>query len=755
MVSTSRAKSNNFPLTLSPHCAQDHAVKILQLLLAPKSSSTFRDDALDITRMLRHSGLNTTFVDSESDYTSNYRQFSGGLLATQLKGGVNALVVLNKSITTKNQTQDYVQGGLMDLLSRLHNAYLQKHDVKMEVHINTKELPVPATGQEFLAVLQSFLLPVYLSLSAINLFSPLLLAIIKEKSDKLKAGLQMMGCNMNAYNLSWYVVAIIESFIAVVLATIVIFAIGLFKTTSPTLFMLEFFLYFVSFIPIAHGYSTLFSQVKVAGLLSGSLVSVTIGLWAVLRLGIMSFFPETEALKYITYLYSPYAFCDFVYFLNVYENSSDPSSSLSWFTFFTSDKQIWLTVLYLIADTFLYILIAFYLDKVIPTEFGTNSDLLFFLKKSFWRTNKHIKHATTHSELRTHSDGDLQNLNESQDIELLQEDAEDAEEFSGIKITNLNKVYQKRRRLIFTSDVHVVKNLSINIPSGQIFALLGHNGAGKTTTFNVITGITAPSAGTVLIDGLDVENDMNAIRSMMGVCPQENLIFEKLTLYEHLRIFGTIKNITPKDALLHQIEVNLKLVDLWADKDRYAADLSGGQKRRLSFAQALIADPKVIVLDEPTTGLDPLSRRGIWEALQKLKKDRTILLITHSMEEADILGDTVAILKQGSLECCGTSLYLKNHYGIGYNLYVIKNEGCVEDNVTQVVNTHIENVQAKPSRGNEVNYLLPYATVSRFPSLLRDLDSRMQELCISNYGLTQTTLEEVFLKINEDIESEQ
>jgi ABC-type multidrug transport system ATPase subunit len=138
-----------------------------------------------------------------------------------------------------------------------------------------------------------------------------------------------------------------------------------------------------------------------------------------------------------------------------------------------------------------------------------------------------------------------------------------------------------------------------------------------------------------------------------------------------------------------------------------------------------------------TTGLDPLSRRNIWDLLQKAKHGRTILLTTHSMEEADILGDTIAILKKGKLEVCGTSLYLKNHYGIGYNLYIIKSGNCDEDKIVEFVKENVENVQVKAARGNELNCLLPYDAVSKFPRFLRELDRRKVEFGIVNYGLTQ------------------
>jgi ABC-type multidrug transport system ATPase subunit len=594
--------------------------------------------------------------------------------------------------------------------------------------------------------------------------------MVKEKKDKLKAGLQMMGCNMFAYSMSWYVLAIMEALLTLLITTALVYALGVFQTTSVTLFMMTFFLYIVSYIPLAQVYSLFFMEPKNAALLSGVSFSLILFSWVIMRFIVLNFFPNTT-LKLFCYLFSPFAFCDFMYFLSILENT--PGVSLGWTTL-NDLYPIWHCVLFLAVDGIIYLMLALYLDKIIPSEFGRASSPFFFLQKSFWKS--FIPKKRDSIPVRTDSiddrhggifelqNIDLENPTEASESQLRliddtandaseDEDDEEQSENAGITISHLGKIFTKRRKLIFSDKVQVLQDLSLRIRQSQIFTLLGHNGAGKTTTVNIITGLVAPSTGRVIIDGLDIEQDLDTVRQQLGVCPQENLIFDKLTVYEHIKIFGTIKDIYSREALNEQIEKNLKQVELWEDRNKEATILSGGQKRRLNFAQAIIGDPKVIILDEPTTGLDPLSRRNIWDMLQNTKKGRTILLTTHSMEEADILGDTIAILKKGKLEVCGTSLYLKNHYGIGYNLYIIKLADCDEEQITQFIKDHIQGVEVKPFRGNELNYLLPYHSVSQFPVFLRQLDARKHELRITNYGLTQTTLEEVFLKINEDLET--
>jgi ATP-binding cassette subfamily A (ABC1) protein 5 len=220
---------------------------------------------------------------------------------------------------------------------------------------------------------------------------------------------------------------------------------------------------------------------------------------------------------------------------------------------------------------------------------------------------------------------------------------------------------------------------------------------------------------------------------------------------EHLRIFGVIKNVQ-FSLLENEINHRLEQVDLLEEKTKKASDLSGGMKRRMCIAIALIGDPKVIILDEPTTGLDPLSRRKIWELLQGTKRNKTIILTTHSMEEADILGDGgIAILKKGKLEVVGNSLFLKNHYGAGYNLQLTIRENCDQDAVKNFIGQYIEDCEFKSHTSSQMVFMLPYQSVSKFPAFLKALETSLEDLCIENYGLTQTTLEQVFLKINEDL----
>lgn len=214
----------------------------------------------------------------------------------------------------------------------------------------------------------------------------------------------------------------------------------------------------------------------------------------------------------------------------------------------------------------------------------------------------------------------------------------------GIRIQNLRKVFKAETGGTKTA----VDDLTLNMYEGQITALLGHNGAGKTTTMSIITGLYPPTAGTATVNGCDIVTDIEGVRSSLGLCPQFDVLFDTLTVAEHIFFFCRLKGLS-KAAARHEVAAYVKEIDLENKTNAQARTLSGGQKRALSCVIALCGGSKVVVLDEPTSGMDPYKRRHTWDLLLRHKAGRTILLTTHFMEEADLLGDRIAIMSAGKL----------------------------------------------------------------------------------------------------------
>ena len=243
--------------------------------------------------------------------------------------------------------------------------------------------------------------------------------------------------------------------------------------------------------------------------------------------------------------------------------------------------------------------------------------------------------------------------------------------------------------------------------------------------------------------------EMDRIREKIGICPQHNTLYEDLTVEEHIELFATFRGFEG-EQLQDEINKLIRDVNLEEKRDEYSKNLSGGQKRRLSVAMAFAGGSEVIILDEPTSGMDTSARRYIWEMLKNYKNDRVILLTTHFMDEADYLGDRIAIMAKGDLVTCGSSVFLKNKYGVGYNIvFVKKNIQVASEGIIKTVHRFIDNAKVLSDVSSELSMQLPLDRVKEFSSLFREIDGKKDSLGIETYGISITTLEEVFLKVGD------
>jgi ABC-2 type transport system ATP-binding protein len=218
-----------------------------------------------------------------------------------------------------------------------------------------------------------------------------------------------------------------------------------------------------------------------------------------------------------------------------------------------------------------------------------------------------------------------------------------------IELEQLTKEYGK---------IKAIEALSFRIETNEIFGLLGPNGAGKSTTIKILTTLVKPTAGRALLDGIDVVGQPLEIKKRIAVVPQENNLDREMSAYDNLRLYGLLHHIPDLES---KIEEQLRSVDLWERRNDNIQTFSGGMQRRLLIARAVLGRPKVLFLDEPTIGLDPVGRRAVWDHIQKLRANygTTIFLTTHYMEEADSLCSRVAIMHLGKLAVIGTPADLK------------------------------------------------------------------------------------------------
>ena len=222
-----------------------------------------------------------------------------------------------------------------------------------------------------------------------------------------------------------------------------------------------------------------------------------------------------------------------------------------------------------------------------------------------------------------------------------------------IKIENLTKRY---------GDITAVSDLSLSVKRGELFSLLGVNGAGKTTTIKMLCCLTPPTGGDAYLLGKSILRESQAVKAIIGVCPQETAVARGLSVRENLELIAGVHGFS-REKQREKIRELTALLGLEDVIDRRAGKLSGGWQRRLSIAMALISEPEILFLDEPTLGLDVLARSDLWDIIRALKGRVTVILTTHYMEEAEALSDRIAILRDGKLLCCDTAEKIKEMAG--------------------------------------------------------------------------------------------
>ena len=247
-----------------------------------------------------------------------------------------------------------------------------------------------------------------------------------------------------------------------------------------------------------------------------------------------------------------------------------------------------------------------------------------------------------------------------------------------IRVSGFRKAYT----YLCGSPVLAVEKISFGLDYGECFALLGVNGAGKSTTFKSLTKDTVPTTGQITIAGYDVQRDFQEARKLIGYCPQHDALFPMLTVQEHLWFYAKIKGV-PADKRPGMVEKSIDALNLKDHRNKQSKNLSGGNKRKLSVAIALLGNPPIVLLDEPSAGMDPEARRFMWSVVEKISqrdKKSAVILTSHSMEEAEALSTKMGIMVRGGIfRCFGSSQHVKNKYGIGYEIEVKVAKPVLED----------------------------------------------------------------------------
>ena len=312
------------------------------------------------------------------------------------------------------------------------------------------------------------------------------------------------------------------------------------------------------------------------------------------------------------------------------------------------------------------------------------------------------------------------------------------ENLSAVRIADLVKQYGH--------SFKAVNGLCLSMEYGQIFALLGHNGAGKTTSIRMMTGLENVTSGEADVAGYDVSSRTQEVRDRIGICPQHDVLWPQLTAREHLEVYSMFKGNLDGSKKIDEILHGVKLHDV---QNKQSGKFSGGMKRRLSVAISAMGNPDVIFLDEPTTGMDPMNKKSVWDMIQSLKKEASVVLTTHSMEEADALGDRIGIMSHGHLVALGTALELKTQHGSGYRVKLVTTKmGIVKDQVKK----YVPNAELVDDSAGSLSYAIHKESMNRMPELFKWIEQNVgteerNDSMLTDWAVSNTTLEEVFIQL--------
>ncbi|KAL8123533.1 hypothetical protein AgCh_011491 [Apium graveolens] len=607
-----------------------------------------------------------------------------------------------------------------------------------------KEMPKPETELNF--DFASLLGPLFFTWVILQLFPVVLTSLVYEKEQNLRIMMKMHGLGDGPYWMITYAYFLVIS--SVYLFAFVIFGsvVGLkFFTLNNYGIQFVFYLFYVNLqISLAFLVAAIFSNLKAATVIGYILVFGT----GLLGGFLFQSFVEDESFPrgwiIVMEIYPGFSLYRGLYEFSQYaiNGVSLGIDGMQWKDLNDGANGMKEILIIMFVEWLLVLSVAYYIDQVVASGSGVGRNPLYFLQK----LQKKPSSLSTKSSLQKQR-SQVSDQAEKQDVvqEKLRVEQLLLEQSTSHSIVcdDLQKVYPGRDG---NPEKFAVRGLSLALPQGECFGMLGPNGAGKTSFINMMIGLIKPTSGTAYVEGLDIRTNMDGIYSNMGVCPQHDLLWNTLTGREHLLFYGRLKNLKGS-ALTQAVEESLKSVNLFNGgvADKQAGKYSGGMKRRLSVAISLIGDPKVVYMDEPSTGLDPASRNNLWNVVKRAKQNRAIILTTHSMEEAEHLCDRLGIFVDGSLQCIGNPKELKARYGGSY-VFTMTTSSSHEEEVENLAKHLSPSANRIYHISGTQKFELPKQDV-RIADVFQAVEKAKSKFTVHAWGLADTTLEDVFIKV--------
>lgn len=586
--------------------------------------------------------------------------------------------------------------------------------------------------------------------------------VVTEKEKQLKEYLLIMGIPSMALLLSWFLLYFIASGVVSMIAVWMLSG-TMFAATleSDAYFFLLLMTFATSMLLFGIAITPIFGQTKTAAA-SATLIYLLLSVGKFIRAMVSEdTLDSATALSFILdRLDSASSLVVFMASLHQvvqFEATTAAIRSIAWTTVAGPCKTMLL-------QSAGYLVLGWYLENVFPRTYGVQQKWYFVVLPSYWFPKTVDPNVTSSNDGEASEFMPLANVTTDDFDDRYDETLREvplAEYIQHFKPTLLVDRLSKR----YPNGKEALKGVSFGVKKGEIFGLLGPNGAGKSTTLSILCGMLSPTSGDAYVGGsLCVSTDPEAIRRSLSVCFQQNILFDDLTVWEHLGLVCALKeSLGIKTVAEETWDNKLRQFGLAEKRHALAKTLSGGQKRKLSLVLALLDSARVILLDEPTAGMDLKARLDTWDALQRVVKHRAVILTTHSMQEAQALCENIGIVADGKLKCCGSSLFLQEKFGVGYKLTVVhpdeprEREGLAElsvegnhaNTLLKVIRQYVPEAEVVSDNKWETRFQLKNGKENSFSALFTELEALKQQRVIKGYAVAATDLEDVFVKVTE------
>ena len=681
----------------------------------------------------------------------------------------------------------YIEQGFLMILKTVYDYFLRKEtgksnaEIKLRINAQKYDKFLYNNFYNYLSMLFGFFMLIgYAFPLTINIFK-----LVKEKESKAKEGMKIMGLNELLYFFSYFLIYFIINIIYSIFNAFIIKKV---LTYIEEIYLFFFLLLFgLVIFSLVYFFQSFLEKTRIAIIISLLIYCIMFFLALpvysnavsrVIKIIFCLLFPP------ITMQLGINTICQFQ--INFNEFNGRVFMRYNKFSFF--DMYI-----LFICNFILYMFLGFYLQNIISHDYGIKKPWYFLCTKNFWRcqncTKKNKNNNNTNSinisrYAETKSIKSNNNKNDNYIIGIKNNLNDETLKRETFDINYEDNIYNNRRKIYFEDEkkyedfnhnddevfqiknIHktfddgkvALKGVSFNLYKNEIFALLGHNGAGKSTLINILIGLYTSTSGSAIYDSYDIltSEGSQKFRKILGICPQHDVLFNDLTVEEHLELFCVFKSV---DSSIISKEVTKVINEFGLEDKRYtkAENLSGGQKRKLSIAIAVVGGSSVIFLDEPTSGMDITSRRNLWNILKKSLNGKIIILTTHYMEEASILGNRIGILSEGNMKCIGSPLFLIENFGKTINLNITKNPEADDEEIINFVNKYIkEDINIETEILNEeILFRIPkddnLLNMLKKNSFFSELDKKCEILNIKNYSISMSTLEDVFINLSKII----